>query len=87
MDKVQKTTILLATWAMKIVPSRNIPNATSIFFPKPQFKGQEREQFANGASLHKWTAFQMGFYGAPPTVSWPKGEKPHNGLLYCIVLP
>lgn len=73
MDKVQKTSILPAIWAMKIVLCLNIPNATSIF-SKPQFKGQEREQFANGASLQKWTTFQMGFYGALPTVSWTKGE-------------
>lgn len=86
MNKVQKTFILPAIWALKIALFLSILNATNIF-SKLQFKGeQESKQFANGASLPEWTTFQMGFYVAPPTLSWPKRWWPNNSFLYCIVL-
>lgn len=36
-------------------------------------------------SLHKRPAFQMGFYGTPPTVSWPKWGWPNDNRFFCYI--
>ena len=56
------------------------------FFLNCNLKKNKKASSLQMVPLHIWPTFQMGFCGAPPTLSWPKWGWPNDSRPFCCIV-